>query len=433
MIKKIFKIILLMLSIAGLISLYSYAKNNIHIGDEGKIIFGEAPQHKSDNMLLDDGEYMIALNKINAESYLATTAITSPFDISDLYKSLIPIVSEQENIVIGDTLQVYLNCMSDIDMEMYIIGEFKFESSSLVNVFFKWYDGKSIFSFNNKSFNLGEKDKRAYKGTSISLTNNSFIYMKSSYYDNKEKDLVDGYVSLIDLGIENEKIQKICNSIYYDLFYTCQSEKDDNKNQDIKEYCMNWVIDYINGEEDYDFTYDVEAFGCNGNVQEILKQQYEFIYSNYETLVEDEGARDCMKGLLFEYAYINKSTLAERKIYIYMDGFFSGNLSYSIMIFEDNSYKTIFSMFSDSNDCIMDDNYFFYEIYSDLSYNHTHLKIDMTNYALMYDYIEMDKYNTYLVKDMAKDEEGCYYFDNSTKKYLVAGQYDLANQFNLFR
>lgn len=393
--KKILFWILVLFCVGALIGLSIYAKDNIHkITDpdtgETKYVFGKKPTHDSDKMLLEDGEFMIALNKSYAEGYLSNNAITSRSEVEKFYKDLKTKFKEKGE-AIGSSLEFYISAKSDLDMQMYIIGDYYFEGDSINTVKFSWYDGKMIFNNVHKNISFGITE-RAYKGTSIRCSDDSFIYVRN------DDGAVSGYVDVTKLDVPASSVYKLCNSIYTDLFYSLKVEKDTETEKKIVKVNTNIVSQMLEGT----YEYDTDAFPS----ENLIKKEWERCYN--ADLYEDEGAQDVMKALMFEYAFKNKTTLKEIKFYVLLDAL--------------EEYGGIYVYQNDEYECI----YYEYQptdfVYSGI------LEYDMTNYTWLSDYVEMDRVNTYFVKYMKTDSKGVKQFTDSTKLLLI-GNDDLAAQF----
>lgn len=372
--------------------------------DKSELYFGKLPEHKSDEMLLEDGEYMIELKEDNVKKYLTRQDCSSRNEIESLYKKAIDFhVENKKNYKNNGTVFVNIGLKSDIGMSMFINGEYSFYENSIESIKFNWYDDKLIF--NNDHGNIKfDLTRRAYKGTNLSITE-SHIYLDlienetisyldaANLYDSKNYE--PGSAAENQDKKERQKIiNKLCDSIYQDLFNVVHSKPDTSETTTIVDIDISSVENYLNGTLEYNYA------------SNDVKTTFNNLYSSS---LEDEGAKDILEALVFEYTYRNQSTLNLLKFYVLVDA--------------NQDYAGVYVLNHGTYNCL-----WYKSIKDDKTYIANTLKFDMTNYVPYA--IGDSRENTYLIRHMGL-VNGIRQFNEHTQLIGVL-EHDLPMEFYLF-
>lgn len=170
---KILKFIaIFLLSLCGLSFIANVLASEGHLIDYFKELiipeyFTETlPEHKSDDMLLDDGEFYIQLNESNARNHLNSDVST---DLKDIHDSILEKFKDDEVEPTIASFEMYIQLQTDTGKKMFISSVYNLdEAGNLNNCSYKWYDKKIIFSNVLNNYTSGVI-LRAYDGTSLEV------------------------------------------------------------------------------------------------------------------------------------------------------------------------------------------------------------------------------------------------------------------------
>lgn len=377
--KKLFRYVayfLIIILVCGLISNFL----GLDINSTSDSSFGEEIKTSNDDMLLDDGEFMLALNQTAMQSYFNSN-LTSKNELEEIYSGAkIKLETSEDKAVITDALKLYICVSNNYGNSMYIYGYAWFnDSNELIRIKFEWYNGVNIVdAMSTGSIKIGTSYK-CFVGNALFVNSKSALALTTSIEGEKQ------YMNL-DTFYNKSQIRELCNSIFTDLFVVQKCSSDDNTNEDIfnGNSVQNIDIAYLNHIYEGRILWDTAAWGTN---------PYEEIYNSlYDTSLEDEGAQEIQDALIFKYTYTNKSTLHSKVFYLVVDI----KLNYvGLTLFENNEYTLIWYKGTDG------------------SYVSTTLYYDLTNYSLL-------EAVTFLGKSIVYDSSTQSMFSESSK--LVYGE-----------
>lgn len=391
---KHIKLITFILSFSFLIIVGILIYKNIDFAidpDTGKqeIVFGDEPKHESDDLLVDEGKYVIEVKHAAVDNYLTSTTYSSALEMQEYYLEAKDVVINNSTYILNEKMYVVINLESELGYNVYIKGTYSFKYDKLNAVEFSWYDDELAFSVEKGSKAIYGKDMRGYDGDKLNLIDCS-VYFGATY--NKEikyvtlNDILDD-PSAYEPGSMDEyyfekqiqqEINKLANSVYTDLFNFVKTEEDDNQTSILKTIDVTKINQYINEELIYDYgVIPSEAFNDHAS-----------IVTN-----PDDGELEVNKELIFEYVFRNKSTLNKVKFYVLID--------------IEHRYAGIYYQSGNNLPELL-----YYQTKEKVVVDKSSTKIDMTNYEY---YAEADTgyANTYYVKNMSY-VNSVPYFDENT-------------------
>lgn len=359
--------------------------------DTGKqeIVFGDEPKHDSDDLLVDEGKYLIEVKHSAVDNYLTSTTYSSALEMQKYYLEAKDVVINNSTYILNEKMYVVINLESEVGDNIYLKGIYSFKNDNLNSVEFSWYDDELAFSVEKGSKAIYGKDVRGYDGDKLNLIDCS-VYFGATY--NKEikyvtlNDILDD-PSAYEPGSMDEyyfkkqiqqEVNKLANSVNTDLFNFVTTEEDDNQTSVLKTIDVTKINQYINEELIYDYGVTPEE-----------------VFENHISIVTnpDDGELEVNRELIFEYVFRNKSTLNKVKFYVLID--------------IEHRYAGIYYQSGNNLPELL-----YYQTKERVVVDKSSTKIDMTNYEY---YAEADTgyANTYYVKYMSY-VNSVPYFDENT-------------------
>ena len=299
---KILKFIaLFLLSLCGLTFIANALSSEGHLIDYFKELiipeyFTETlPEHKSDDMLLDDGKFYIQLNESNARNHLNSDV---SIDLKDIHDSILKKFKDDEVDPTITSFEMYIQLQTDTGKKMFISSVYNLdEAGNLNNCNYKWYDEKTIFSnvFNNYTSGV---ILRAYDGTSldvidVNLYANIILSNDNLYYDveSTEKEYLD-----------SNSVYSFGNSVFDSLFTVGQTVEDEVQTTYIMNIDPTILEQYLDGSMEYNYASDTV---------------YDIYQNNYSSSLDEEN--DFLQAIACEYSYQNPTTLDILKFYVILN------------------------------------------------------------------------------------------------------------------
>lgn len=382
--RKIIGLFLLVIVLFMGTSLVMALKNvSTSTNDPSKNYVTSRPTIKSDDMLLEEGQYMITCNRSLLSSYL-TIDSQSKKVIENYHKEASSFLkSEHLNDGVGD-IYITLVLVSDLNYQMTLNGVFSMVGDKVESVKFTWYDGELIFNNNHGNLIYGEKTIRAYKGTTLTVKD-LLMYFDTS---NSEKELYLDINKVLEKDrTEKERHQDLVllgNYLFDDLFVMSYSQP---VNPDTPTVMKTLNFDSINAYLNDTLSYEIS----NISVSEAFERLYNVSY-------EDEGAKDIYEALVFEYSYRNISSLNMLQFYILVD------------VHKKYAGAYVRNGLDSIPECV-----YFVDKTNNVTFTSDNISFDLTGYE---SYSDLDCFeNTYLVRYL--------YWDIDNKRYLFRDKTDL--------
>lgn len=391
---KYIKLLFIAAIISAVISVgyYIYKNSNLVLDpDTGKqeVVFGDEPKHDSDDLLVDEGQYVIEVKHSAVENYLTSTTYSSALEMQEYYLEAKDVVINNSAYLLNEKMYVVINLESELGYNVYLKGTYSFKYEKLNAVEFSWYDDELAFSVVKGSKAIYGKDIRGYNGDKLNLID-CLVYFGAIYNSEVKyvtlNDILDD-PSAYEPGSMDEyyfekqiqqEINKLANSVYTDLFNFVKTEEDDNQTTIFKTIDVTKINQYINEELIYDYGVTPEE-----------------AFENHMSIVTnpDDGELEVNKELIFEYVFRNKSTLNKVKFYVLID--------------IEHRYSGIYYQSGNNLPELL-----YYQTKEKVVVDKSSTKIDMTNYEY---YAEADTgyANTYYIKYMSYINSVPYFNENT--------------------
>lgn len=386
--KKAFKFIL-MIMLLGLVGSLALANVDaignlvINITDKLSDAFSTTkPSHKSDNMLLTDGDFYIQLNESSARNHLNSETINL---LNTVYDDVIENYKKNNIDVELSSFEIYIQLQSDIGTKMYIVGYYYLdEAGGITRCNYKWYDDKIIFSNISNNYVPGTI-LRAYKGKTLNVIDTKLYATVSLDNENLYYD------TLKDEVITQSFANTIGNVIFTSLFSVGQTTPDDSTTTYFLNVDHTILEQYLNGTMEYNYASDTV---------------YDIYQNNYSYTLDEE--LDFLQALVCEYSYRNPTTLDILKFYVIT------NIN--------QEYAGIYYYYRGQYNCL-----YYHNVKGDILYDNNEVTFDLTNFERYNDH-EYGSDVCAFVRECSIDNNGVLQFDSNTD-FIYIPEGDLPLEF----
>lgn len=305
------------------------------------------PELESDDIENEDGLIQVAINEDAFNSYFASSTLTSKEELKGLYKDTYRTIMTQNTNYVYEYLDLYIRLENEQGKYVYLPVSIKYQYDkpqeysynyvpgirSISEMTIKWQDGKTLIAqYKNGNIEYGTKAVN-FNAESLKISAKSVAAVRMLYNGKSElkyfnclgaykvgntelEDYIeykDGVTSGIEDVVEftaskydNNDIQKLCNSLFTDLFTVRKRESETvnavNKKMATSQALLKKVLSF-----DYDCD---EAYG-NHPVRNI--------YQLANTNLTSEETDSTEYGVLFQLNYLNEKTLDEIKLYLWCE------------------------------------------------------------------------------------------------------------------
>lgn len=313
-------VIFFLLFIGGFVSngLPSLIKNDLN-----EIEFTDSINTSNDEMLLEEGQFMLTLNQTAVQSYFSSNAYSSRNELEELYSEFYEVYTSQYDEMTNDKMKIYICLENELGQMMYVYGNAWFnESAEMVRMNISWYDNTEIVDFMRTGSIVLGTTLKYFVGTKLKVNSKSILAMEGIF---------DGELQYFDLSNLNNRIKRLCDSLFSDLFTIKTSSMSNLGTENNGNGVQNIDVAFLNMIYEGYPVWDIDSFGTD--------IPYESIFNKlYSSDLEDEGAQEIQNALILKYVYTNDLNLNTKTFYLVIDSL----LDYvGLSIYENNEYDLI--------------------------------------------------------------------------------------------
>lgn len=307
------------------------------------------PGFENDDIENEDGQIQVSINEDAFNSYFSSTTLSSKEELKALYKDSYRTIMTQNTNYVYEYLDLYIRLENQQGKYVYLPVNIKYQYDkpqeysynyvptirNISEMTIKWQDGKTLIAqYKNGNIEYGTKAV-SFNAESLKISAKSVAAVRMLYNGKSElkhfnclgaykvgnaelEDYIeykDGVTSGVEDVVEftaskydNNDIQKLCNSLFTDLF-TVRKREAETVEAVNKQISTNRTL--LTNVLTHNYEYDTEYFDANHPIRDIYQRGNAQLTSEETDLTET--------GVLFQVNYLNVKTLDEIKLYLWCE------------------------------------------------------------------------------------------------------------------